>query len=289
MTRSASSNPVPRTGHDRRSLRERAERKFFRGYKAVRQRIGPRLPRTHVFVAGMQRSGTNMLMELLDWNRHTDVYHETDPRAFTPGYEMRAPEVIHTLAQRSPAPFFVIKSLCELDRLRGFLDDFAPAKIVWIVRDYHDASRSAVRSFANFVRQARFLAKDKSASAWRGRGMSDETQALLQEVTALDLSELDGAAMMWYYRNILYFEQGLDKDPRVIVLRYEDLVRKPQQTLCEVASFLELPDVSPWMARYVEEKTTSRHKADPRKSLLVQVEANCNKLLDRFDHSLPEN
>ena len=283
MTRSASSNPVPRTGHDRRSLRERAERKFFRGYKAVRQRIGPRLPRTHVFVAGMQRSGTNMLMELLDWSRHTDVYHETDPRAFTPGYEMRAPGVIHTLAQRSQAPFFVIKSLCELDRLRELLDDFAPAKAVWIVRDYHDSSRSAVRSFGNFVPQLRRLARDKSAGAWRGRGMSDETQAVLREMASLELSELDGAALMWYYRNILYFEQGLDVDSRVKMIRYEDLVANPLTMLLQIASFLDLSDCSPRMTRYVKTGKSLRRNQKSQVSLLTQVDARCRELLERFD------
>lgn len=283
MTRPDSSNPTPRTGHDRRSLRERAERKLFRSYKTVRQHIGPRLPRTHVFVAGMQRSGTNMLMELLDWSPHTDVYHETDPRAFTPGYEMRAPEAIHALAQRSPAPFFVIKSLCELDRLRGLLDDFAPAKAVWIVRDYRDSSRSAVRSFGNFVPQLRRLARDKSAGAWRGRGMSDETQAVLPDMASLELSELDGAALMWYYRNILYFEQCLDEDPRVEMLRYEDLIVHPQAMSMRIASFLDLSGCSPWMTRYVKEGSSLQRNPNPYVPLLTQVDARCRELLDRFD------
>ncbi len=279
-----SSNPMPRTGHDKRSLRERAERKLFRGYKTVRQRIGPRSPRTHVFVAGMQRSGTNMLMELLDWNRHTDVYHETDPRAFTPGYEMRAPEMIHTLAQRSPAPFFVIKSLCELDRLRDLLDDFAPAKAVWIVRDYHGSSRSAVRSFGNFVPQLRRLARDRSAGAWRGRGMSDETQELLREMVSLDLSELDGAALMWYYRNILYFEQGLDDDPRVKVIRYESLVSNPHEISRSLCRFIAVSGWSPWMVRYLHAGASG---PNPVMNLHSEVDAVCDRLIRCFEECVP--
>lgn len=283
MTESTPLTPAPRTGHDRRSWRERAERRLFRGYKTVRQRIdGSRLPRTHVFVAGMQRSGTNMLMELLDWNRHTDVYHETDRRAFTAGYEMQDPTVIHRLAERSPAPFFVIKSLCELDRLRWLLDGFAPAKAVWIVRDYRDTARSAVRSFGNFVPQLRRLAHDKASDGWRGRGMSDETQALLREVAALDLSELDAAAMMWYYRNILFFEQNLDEDSRVKMLHYEDLVAHPQVMLMQIASFLGFPSCSPWMTRYVAEGTSLRCRSSTHESLPSRIEASCRGLLDRF-------
>ena len=220
-----------------------------------------------------------MLMEMLEWNRHTDVYHETDPRAFTPGYEMRDTAVIHALAARSRAPFFVIKCLCELDRLRALLDDFAPARAIWIVRDYHDSSRSAVRSFGNFVPQLRRLARDSSDDAWRGRGMSEATQALLREMANLDLSELDGAALMWYYRNVLYFEQGLDADERVAVTRYEDLVRNPQQVMARLGGLISLPDCTPWMTRYSHATSISWKRET---ILSPAVEEVCGRLMGRF-------
>lgn len=279
MSAPARGPAAPHTGHDRRSLRERVERRLFRGYKILRQRVGPALPRTHVFVAGMQRSGTNMLMEVLEWSRHTDVYHETDLRAFTRGYEMREIAVIRELAAHSRAPFFVIKSLCELDRLRALLDEFAPAKAIWIVRDYHDSSRSAVRSFGNFVPQLRRLAKDRAAGAWRGRGMSDDTQALLRELAMLELSELDGAALMWYYRNVLYFEQGLDADRRVTLLRYEDLALEPQATVCRLGKAIGLPDCRAWMTRYAHAGSVRKV---PASLLLPAVEAVCAGLMQRF-------
>jgi hypothetical protein len=232
-----------------------------------------------VFVAGLQRSGTNMLMEVLEWSPHTDVYHETDHRAFDQHYEMRSPEVIGDLARGSRAPFFVIKSLCELDRLRQLLDFFEPAKAVWILRDYHDSSLSAVRSFANFVPQMQRLARDASSDAWRGRGMSDATQSLLARVVEQSPSEIDGAAMMWYYRNVLFFEQGLDRDSRVALLRYEDWVREPANRLANLCRFIGLPGCGAWMTRYI-------HAASVRKprtaDLLPDVEAACAGLMARF-------
>lgn len=271
--------PAPRTGHDRRSLRERVERRVYRRYKGLRQSLGQGLPRIHVFVAGLQRSGTNMLMEVLEWSPYTDVYHETDRRAFNAVYEMREPAVIHALAHVSRAPFFIVKSLCELDRLGDLLDGFAPAKAVWIVRHYHDSTNSAVRSFGNFVQQMRRLAQNKDSDAWRGRGMSDATQALLRRVADLDPSEHDGAAMMWYYRNVLFFEQALHQDRRVALLRYEDWVRQPEGKLDSLCRFIGVPDCGPWMTRYI-------HGASVRKIqppvLLPEVEAACAALMARF-------
>jgi hypothetical protein len=272
--------PSPRVGHDVRSLRERVERKLYRAHKKVRQRFRQGLPRTHVFVAGMQRSGTNMLMEVLEWNPYTDVYHETDRRAFDENYLMRQPAVIRGLAETSHAPFFIIKSLCELDRLHSLLNDFSPAKAVWIVRDYQDSTNSAVRSFANFVPQMRRLAADKNADLWRGHGMSDATQALLRKVAELDPSELDGAAMMWFYRNVLFFEQNLQQDRRVAVLRYEDLVSEPQATLQRLCHFLGILDCGPWMTRYIHDASIRKRQAP---DLLPAVASACTELMGRFE------
>ena len=88
------------------ALMIRAQRRAILLAKAVWQRVVPRPPvRTYVFVAGMQRSGTNMVMDVLERSLGTDVYHENDPRAFE-RYEMRDPAVIRQLANGSGTPLF---------------------------------------------------------------------------------------------------------------------------------------------------------------------------------------
>jgi len=157
----------PATGHDARSVAMRVRHALWRHAKAWRQRLRPRPVARHVFVAGMQRSGTNLLMDVLDASAATRVFHETDPRAFV-RYEMRDPAVIRQLAQSSPAPVFVIKALCELDRLPELMSLFAPSRTLWLVRDWRDSVHSAIRSFGNFVPQWQRLAHG-DANDWRGR------------------------------------------------------------------------------------------------------------------------
>ena len=72
----------PATGHDARSMSTRIRHALWRHAKVWRQRLRPRPVAQHVFVAGMQRSGTNLLMDVLDASAATQVFHETDPRAF---------------------------------------------------------------------------------------------------------------------------------------------------------------------------------------------------------------
>ena len=109
--------------------------------------------------------------------------------------------------------------------------------------------------------------------------MSDETQALLKQVVELRPSEYDGAAMMWYYRNVLFFEKGLHQDNRVALLRYEDWVRQPQDKLDTLSRFIGLPGSGPWMTRYIHGASIRKTTPPP---LLPEVEAACGNLLSKF-------
>ena len=207
--------------------------------KKIRQRLSGDRPGLHVFVAGMQRSGTNMLMDVLERSLYTDLYHETDTRAFD-NYEMRPLPVIHHLVATSHAPVFIIKALCESDHLKDLLDEFPPAKAVWLVRDYVDAVSSALVSFNNFAAQVGRIAHDRNSDGWRGRGMSDATHALVRSVYTPEMTDATAAALIWYLRNVLYFEQQLHQDERVLLAHYEQLVTAPQVAFPQIFDFLGL-------------------------------------------------
>lgn len=266
----------PATGHDARSLPVRIRHALWRRGKALRQRVLPRPVAQHVFVAGMQRSGTNLLMDVLDASVATQVFHETDSRAFV-RYEMRDLAVIRQLAQSSPAPVFVIKALCELDRIRSLMDTLSPAKSLWMVRDWRDSASSAVKSFGNFVPQWNQLAHG-DADDWRGRGMSPATRELLAVLYRPDASEAEGAAIMWFYRNVLFFEQLLAADPRVRLVFYEDLVRDPAHEVAALYDFLGLP-VNAGMAGRIHARSV-KHRAPA--DISPAVAALCDELLARF-------
>ena len=266
----------PATGHDARSLPLRLRHALWRRGKALRQRVRPRPVAQHVFVAGMQRSGTNLLMDVLDASLATQVFHETDPRAFD-RYEMRDLAVIRQLAQASPAPVFVIKALCELDRVRALMDTFSPAKTLWMVRDWRDSASSAVKSFGNFVPQWKRLAHG-DADDWRGRGMSPATRELLAALYHPEASEAEGAAIMWFYRNVLFFEQLLAADPRVRLVFYEDLVQHPAREVAALYDFLGLP-VSAGIAERIHARSV-RHRASA--DISPAVTTLCDELLARF-------
>ena len=269
--------PKPATGHDARSLSLRLQHALWRKAKGWRQRVLPRPLAQYVFVAGMQRSGTNLLMDVLDASGATQVFHETDARAFE-RYEMRDVAVIQQLARQCPAPVFVVKALCELDRIKFLMESFTPAHTLWVVGDWRDSVNSAIKSFGNFVPQWQRLVEGDTED-WRGRGMSSATRELLVALYRPEASEAEGAAIMWFYRNVLFFEQQLAADPRVRVVFYEDLVQHPLREVAGVYAFLGLPGFNAAKARRIHAHSVKR-RSPP--DIAPAVTALCDELLARF-------
>ena len=271
------------------SLSERVQRKLARVWLLQRKAVVHRLRRIasagvvrrHLFVAGMQRSGTNMMMDVLERSLETDVVHERDSRAFEK-YKMRPRPVIKALAEHSAAPVFVIKALCELQELRSLLDDFSPGAAVWIIRDYEDVVNSMLASFRNQAKQVQRIAVDRLGSGWLGEGMSDETHALVRKLVHPGVDDASAAAIQWYFRNILLFDQELDRDSRVLPVEYEALVSDPQQHLRRIFEFAGLT-YTPAVAEGVFGSSIRRRRPVP---IEPAVREHCDRLRDRLKESI---
>jgi hypothetical protein len=236
-----------------------------------------RKPQQVLFLAGVQRSGTNMAMDILERSFQTDVYHERDPRAFDT-YRMRPVEVISQLVKQSRAPLFVIKSLCELQELKKLKQDFAPAKVVWVWRDYRDVVNSMLVSFSNQAKQVKRVAADPASDDWRGMGMSEETHNLVRQLVDEDIDDASAAALQWYFRNVLFFEQGFDQEDSVMLVRYEDLVQDPEPIAAEIFEFAGLT-YSPWHTAKVSARSIGRR---PAPALRPEIGELCEGLMQKF-------
>lgn len=230
------------------------------------------------FVAGVQRSGTNMLMNVLERSFVTEVIHERDRRAFD-RYQMRDAGRIRALLESSRAEHFIIKSLCELQDLTRLMDEFAPARTIWIVRDYNDVVNSMCASFSNQSRLVNRIAENRDNGGWQGKGMSDATHERIKSVMHENISDTSAAALMWYYRNQLFFEQGFDRDPRVLLVRYESLVTQPEPEFRRIFMFLGI-GYRPWHSRKVVAHSI-------RKARIPEIEppvrALCDGMTEQFD------
>ena len=230
-----------------------------------------------IFVTGNQRSGTNMVMDVFEKSWATDVFHETDTRAFV-NYQMRDTETISTLVKKSPSKRVVVKALCEAQDTKRLIDIHKPAKAIWVVRDYRDVVNSMMISFRNMAKQAQRIAIDRHSDGWRGDGMSDATHHLVRDIVTPQIDDASASALQWYYRNVLFFEQGLDHDPRVMLVVYEDMVKDPIQSFLEIFRFSAL-DFSERVCNHIYSSSVKKRQTptiDPRVSEL------CEKLKQKF-------
>ena len=236
-----------------------------------------------VFVAGVQRSGTNMMMSVLERSFETDVFHERDPRAFQ-DYEMRSREVIHRLVDGSKAGHVVIKALCELQDLKSLLDDFAPAKTLWLVRDYGDMINSHMRKWSGCPATIGKILDDPDTTDWRGRGMPQKIREVVAEHYHPDMTDASAVALFWCFRNLLFFEQGFDVDERVLPVRYESLVSEPHTFFPQALEFLGIP-ASDRIAAKVFARSINK---DPKPEIEAPVRNLCEMVMSRFDALLGE-
>lgn len=265
---------------DNLDLKSLLETKAWLAWKRFAQRTTPFIgEKKCILIPGMQRSGSKLLVRVFEWSQATDCYPEEDKRAFD-FYQMRNTDRIRHLIKESPAEFFVIKSLCESDQTRILMEYFAPAKAIWIWRDFRDCVNSCIRNFNGFSAWAQTIKEHRLMAGWRGRGMSDETWELLKRFSHLGMNEATGAALQWYYRNVLFFEQALQDDSRVMTVRYEALVSQPEETAASIFAFAGITGFSPWSVRKIHARSIRKNAAPPIAPEVFQL---CMGLQDRFN------
>ncbi len=267
-----------RSGHE---LVEAVRARALPRLKLLRHRLQtrPPHPRLILFVAGVHRSGTNMMMEILQRSWETEVFDETDPRAFDQ-HMMRDEAVIRALIDNSAAPVTVLKALHEAHILGRLMATFAPAKAIWMFRSYDDAINSSLRRWPNWRNKIDALVRDRNAADWRGAGMTEETHRIVRQHYRPDIDDASATALFWYYRNQLLFDQGLDRDGRVLLVRYEDLVSDSGPYARRLTDALGI-GLTPSMRRVAHTESLRKH-APP------QIDSDIRALCERMLRALEE-
>lgn len=106
----------------------------------------------------------------------------------------------------------------------------------------------------------------------------------LERITQREVSDHSLAALLWYLRNILFLEGGLDRNHRVLPVRYETLVAEPTLEARRVFEFLGLPFDERYTAKV---HATSVSRRSPPE-LDPEVEALCQDLLARLHAATEE-
>lgn len=198
---------------------------------------------TPVFVVGLQRSGTNMLLRGFDRAPEFEVHNESDRRVFR-RYRLRSEDLLRDTVRSSRHRYVLFKPLCDSHRTPELLAlPAVPAgKAIWIYRDVDDRARSTIAKFGDSDLQAmRRVVAGQGEPIWQGQRLSDETLRRLRTFRYDTMSRETAAALLWYARNSLFFDLGLDRRPDVRLVSYDRLVAEPDLVGQELCRFLGLP------------------------------------------------
>jgi hypothetical protein len=210
-----------------------------------------------VFVVGVQRSGTNMLVRGLERSPEFEVRNENDGEAFD-RFQLRPDPVIRALVERSGHRYVLFKPLIDSHRVHELLDRLgapSPGRAIWAYREVDGRVRSSVAKFGDSNLQALRRVAAGDTSIWQAGGLSAQRLELLRSFDLSGMSAESGAALFWWLRNQLYFDLGLDGRADVALAWYEATVADPEAAIARVCEFLDFP-YRPELAAHVDRRAT---------------------------------
>jgi len=250
------------------------------------------------FILGCQRSGTTICQNVFSGSKEVAVFREGSKEAMTEGWRLRPYDEIQALIDRQKARVILFKPINDSQAALEILEQFDNSRVVWIYRHFHDTANSAVVRWGASQRDmvvwiGENLAKygsleeampailRKPSFAVYAEKMSPETAALLADWTRTPISEHTGAAIMWYLRNQLFFEQSLDTDARSLLVRYEKFVQQPDEQLRQICRFLNIRHRKK-RSRNVVSSSVGRYEIPDIPPDILEA---CSRLLERLNQA----
>lgn len=232
---------------------------------------------------GCQRSGTSLLTRIFVRDLLSIVYRESSKLSSNDPLKLRLnplPTVKDEVGKHH-AELIVAKPLVESQNASEILDFFPTGHVLWAYRDYKDVAASSLKAFGDDVGISDirpFLENDQTN--WRSQNASEKTQSIIRECFSEDMNKHDAAALFWFARNQLFFEQGLHQHPRVTMLRYEDFATDPPKAIAQIYHFLNRDFPGKHILKEVHAKSV---KKGTSVQLSPEIEHLCQELYQKLE------
>jgi hypothetical protein len=235
-----------------------------------------------VFLVGLQRSGTNMLVRGLERAPEFEVYNENHSAAFW-RFRLRPDPLIRRLIDSSRHPYVLLKPLCDTHRTPELLDELGtrlPGRALWAYRSVDGRTRSALAKFGDAnLRVLGQIAAGGGQDRWEAQRLSPDSLELVASFDWAATSAASAAALFWYVRNRLYFELGLAHRPDVLLVSYDAMIHDPAAEMRRICAFLDFP----YQARLTAH-IAPRHPAQPEPlEIDPRIRARCDELTAELD------
>lgn len=240
-----------------------------------------------LFIVGCQRAGTSLMNRIFSRDLNVSVYREASKLSSndqSKRLRLNPLDQVQQEFERNKAPLIVLKPLVESQNILKLLDYFPESQALWMYRHYRDTAISLVSRFgqATSLRDIQCIVKNDRDS-WYAEGASEYVRTVITQHYSEAMSPYSAAALFWFARNQLFYELHLDQNPRVLMVRYEDLSTNPGRTIEKIYQFLGfncLEKVK--LAQEVKATSVGRgHSIE----LSPAIEQLCSKLLVQLEQS----
>jgi Sulfotransferase domain len=199
--------------------------------------------KTPVFVLGCQRSGTTLVLDVASRSPKVHSYHEGDRTILDArDHRLISEEAVCKAIAKTPEPIILFKPLNDSQNVDRLLELHENAKVIWLYRHYRDVVDSAVKKWGDAHRTMVLEVGDGNYSSRASRAIGErvaqDNLKLVKQFVRKNMSPWDGAALLWYLRNSIYFDASLPENTRATLFKYGDLVTEPDSKFAELFRFI---------------------------------------------------
>lgn len=242
-------------------------------------------PKRIVFVCGAAKSGKTLLCNLLNQDLRVTLFREDSVLSGRDGHRLRFKPFaeVADIVARCPTPIVVAEAKVESQHAASLLEAFPGSTVVWVWRHFEGAVAADLRRFSS-QRETLLAVVHGERDDWRSERVSAETQEVVRGRYAPDMPRADAAALFWYVRNVLWFEQGLDRLPQAALVQYEAFCREPGAVLRRVYGLIG-ESLPPLRASDVVNASFLHTEPVP---LHPDIRRLCVELVERLSQSGPD-
>lgn len=238
-----------------------------------------------LMILGCQRSGTSLIYWIFERDLNTKIYREKsrlntrDPN----GLRLNPYRQILREFSRHRGKLIVLKPLVESQNANTLLSHIPNSRILWMYRHYNDVAASNLKAFGmnNGIADLLPIVQNQKNN-WRCQKTSTKTQSIIRRNFSSKMNPFDAAALFWYARNQLFFENKLDLHDDVLLCRYEDLVRCPETMMEIIYGFVACRYPGNRIVKAIHSKSVGRGRSV---NLSPHIADLCEELLGRLNKS----
>lgn len=222
-----------------------------------------------------------MLLDMFekDWRSRAFSEFSSITEDIPKGIRLKPLDDVRKIFSALREPLVVSKPLVESHRARELLQHFGGSKALWTYRDYRDVINSDVKLFHSQVESCRIVV-DGVPGNWRSEAVPERALELIRSHYDDHMSRHDAAALMWYARNSLYFEQNLQVLPAVQLWKYDDFVQNPAKNAYQIYAWLKMTPPGRCAMNFVNSRSVGLGQ---NVKIDEEIETACSELLGDLD------